>query len=117
MNKEDQLQMACADYLRLQYPRVLWCHIANERQTSPARGAKLKRKGVRKGMPDILIFERIEFPGNCAYPGMAIELKVKPNKPTIEQIDVLARLNLDGWATAVCYTFDEFKTITDNYLG
>lgn len=126
MNKEDQLQMACADYLRLQYPRVLWCHIANERQTSPARGAKLKRMGVRKGMPDILVFKKISTskppfsevrwmnPMNC---GLAIELKIKPNKPSIHQMEVLNQLSEEGWISEVCYDFDAFKEIVDKYLG
>ena len=52
---EDDLQMACAKYLDLL--GVLWFHCGNERKTSPRAGARLKKKGVKSGVPDILIFE------------------------------------------------------------
>ena len=52
---EDDLQMACAQYLDLM--GWLWCHVGNERKTSPRAGARLKKKGVKSGVPDILIFE------------------------------------------------------------
>jgi len=110
MKKEDQLTIAVADYLRLQYPKVLFTHIANERQTSPQRGAKLKRMGVKAGMPDLLIFER------GTYSGLAIELKIKPNRPTENQERCLDFLAMCGWQCHVCYDFDEAKKIIDNYL-
>lgn len=111
MKPEEILQIAIADYLRLQYPNVLWWHTANERQTSPQRGAKLKRMGVKAGVPDILIFEFIGL-----IHGLAIELKIKPNKPTKNQLQVLEDLKYRDWKTAVCYNFDEAKKIIDEYL-
>ena len=46
---------------------VVWCHVANERQTSikqsrggryySPEGNKLKSMGVKKGVPDVMIFE------------------------------------------------------------
>ena len=110
--KEDDLQIAVATYMRCQYPNVLWTHIANERKATPQHGARLKRKGVRAGMPDIMIFES---KGDWAV-GLAIELKIKPNKPTAEQIKVLDKLAVEGWQVYVCYSFDEAKHEIDNYL-
>nr|DAP00690.1 MAG TPA: Nuclease [Caudoviricetes sp.] len=112
MNKEDNLLLSVASYLRLQYPNVLFCHIANERKTSIQQGAKLKRLGVRAGMPDILIFQP-----NKTYSGLAIELKIKPNKPTKNQLEVLTMLSNNNWNTAVCYDFDEAKNLIDNHLN
>lgn len=111
MGKEDALTIMVADYLRYQYPNVLWCHVANERQTSPMRGLKLKRMGVRKGIPDFLIFK-----SNDTSNGLAIELKIKPNKPTESQLEVLADLQKHGWATDVCYDFEQARDAIDNYL-
>jgi len=113
MGKEEVLTMAVSDYLKYQYPKVLFCHIANERKTSPARGAKFKRMGVRKGMPDFLIFNR----GGGLFIGLAIELKIRPNKITPSQQEVLGQLYDAGWFTRVCYDFDETKNIIDRYLG
>ena len=44
---EDNLQMVCASFL--DYSNVLWCHVANERQTSKIAGLRLKKKGVKSG--------------------------------------------------------------------
>lgn len=109
MVKEDQLQIACARYL--DYQRVLWCHVANERQTSWARGGKLKAMGVKKGVPDILIFEP-----KGQFKGMAIELKVGRNKPTRQQESWLLHLQTRGWFCQVVYTLDQFIELVDAYL-
>lgn len=79
--------------------------------------------GVRKGMPDILIFEStklfnpdtLDTKISCC--GLAIELKVAPNKPSDEQLDVLSRLTDEGWKATVCFSFDEAKKLIDEHLG
>jgi len=53
--KEDSLQISVATYL--DYLNITWCHVANERKTSPQAGARLKNKGVKSGVPDCVIFE------------------------------------------------------------
>ena len=123
MTKEEILQKSVADYFRLQYPNVLFCHIANERKTTPARGAKLKKLGVKSGMPDVMVFTPKykksadkEIIG-LDYLGLAIELKIKPNKPSENQIEVLGKLKKNGWNAKVCYSFDEAKKIIDTYLN
>jgi len=110
-SKEDNLQMVCMRYIGYRYPKVLAIHVANERQTSPQRGAKLKKMGVRAGVPDILIFKKKG--GLC---GCAIELKIKPNKPTPKQLEFLNDLEAEYWETHVCYSFDDAKEIIDDYL-
>ena len=112
MKAEDNLQIAVANYLRLAYPKVLWTHVANERQTSPQRGAKLKKMGVRAGIPDILIFAK-----RGSVSGLAIELKIKPNTPTQAQKDCLDTLSINGWWTKLCWDFDGAKKIIDSYLN
>lgn len=117
MTKEDSLTIAVANYLRLQYPDVLFTHIANERKTSVIHGAKLKRMGVRAGMPDIMIFRsKWEQKYHILYLGLAIELKIGKNKPTDLQAETIGKLEKENWEVAVCYSFDEAKKIIDNYL-
>ena len=101
---EDDLQMACAKYLDLL--GVLWFHCGNERKTSPRAGARLKKKGVKSGVPDILIFEP-----KGRYNGIAIELKTGNNKLTRNQIKWLERLEQKGWYCCVAVFFDQFKNI------
>lgn len=117
MTKEENLQIVVADYIRLQYPKVLFAHIANERKTSPQRGSKLKRMGVKKGMPDVMVYKHSGDHTGVNFSGLAIELKIKPNRPTKEQEAVLAQLFSNGWFTSVCYSFDEAKEIIDTYLS
>jgi len=117
MTKEDSLQIAVMDYIRYQYPGVLAVHIANERYISDDKnkakrvGGFFKRKGVVAGMPDVLIFEKKH---QCC--GMAIELKIKPDTPTKSQQQILIKLFVRGWLTAVCYGFDAAKHEIDTYL-
>lgn len=107
--KEDDLQMSCARYL--DYAQLLWCHVGNERRTSIQAGVRLKKKGVKKGVPDILIFEP-----RGKYNGLAVELKIKPNKVSKEQNEWLSQLVIKGWQTSVCYSFDEFDELLTKYL-
>lgn len=107
--KEDNLQKQVARYLDLL--DLVWCHVANERKTSPQAGKRLKLKGVKSGVPDCLIFTPSE-----SYKGLALELKVKPNKPTRNQKKWLENLSLFGWCCDVAYDFDQAKEIIDKYL-
>jgi len=107
--KEDNLQKQVARYLDLN--KVLWCHVANERKTSIQAGRRLKAKGVKSGVPDCLIFK-----ANKNFTGLALELKVKPNKPTENQKKWLLELSLQGWECKVAYDFDEAINIIDKYL-
>ena len=109
--KEDDLLMAVVRYLKLQYPYVLFTHIANERKASPIAGARLKAKGVMAGMPDLLIFRR-----SYCFIGLAIELKIAPNKLKPNQIIVLNQLESEGWQCNVCFDLDSAIEIIDNYL-
>ena len=101
--------MACARYLDLM--GWLWCHVGNERKTSPRAGARLKKKGVKSGVPDILIFEP-----KGRYNGIAIELKTGNNKMTSNQLKWLEKLVEKDWYVGVCYSFDEFKGLVDVYF-
>lgn len=112
MFKEDNLQIAVANYLRYQYPNILFAHIANERKTTHQQGARLKQKGVKSGMPDIMVFKQ----NTSDNTGLAIELKIKPNKPTPSQLTVLGQLKDEGWQTHIAYSFDEAKEVIDKYL-
>lgn len=120
MTKEDSLQIAVADYLRLQYPYVLFCHIPNGGSRNAIEGAKLKRMGVKGGMPDIMIFKadikRVNIKDAKFNFGLFLELKIKPNKPTKNQIEIMANLRDEGWAGDVCYDFESAKKLIDNYL-
>lgn len=111
-NYEDALQRTAARILDVH--GYLWCHVANERKSNGLSVSNLKAKGVKKGVPDILCFER----SHClAYSGLAIELKIKPNKPTPEQLEWLRGLKMRGWKVAVVYDADELLLVLNQYFN
>lgn len=97
---EDDLQKAVAQLLDLL--GWLWWHTPNGGKRSAREAARLKAMGVKAGVPDVLIFERT----NTGF-GCAIELKIKPNKPTVEQLATMEALRGRGWQATVCHSMDE----------
>lgn len=100
---EKNEQMAVAGWLDA--IDVLWVHIPNERmvnhlKTTTARVAymqSLYRQGLKKGFPDVLIFD--PPPLHQVYVGTAFELKRKGERPTDNQLDRLNELTGCGWKT------------------
>ena len=115
------MQRALVNYIRLQYPKVFMCHIPNEGKRTKFEQYKAKVLGIIAGMPDVMMFnpryDKTDGVLNVIkYVGLVIELKIKPNKPTDNQLAVLANLKALGWSTHVCYSFDEAKLIVDDYF-
>ena len=122
---EDALQMAVAKYLDAK--GVLWTHVGNERKSSIQAGVRLKKKGVKSGVPDCLIFE-----DNHTFCGLAIELKVEkdnglkangePRKKTKGKLSEnqkiwIDRLTKKNWSAHVAYNLDEAISIIEEYLS
>ena len=121
---EDGLQEACAQYC--DNMGWAWFHCPNEGKRGKAEAARLQRQGVKPGIPDVMICEywdtgRMIFDafgsGDVLGFGVAVELKIKPNKPTPSQLDWLRRLRDRGWKTAVAYSTDEFIEIVQCIQG
>lgn len=109
MRLEDQLQVSVATYLDLR--GLTWCHVPNEGKRSVVTGSQNKRKGLKAGVPDVLIFNP-----HGEYRGLAIELKVGKNKQTDTQKQWQIKLINCGWKYEICYTFDQvLKLIEETY--
>lgn len=100
--RERQEQRVLAQYLDLL--GVLWCHVPNGGARNPIVGRNLKLEGVKRGVPDVLIFSA---PPGTGYVGLAIELKAEGGQVSEHQSWWLERMAVHGWATAVCYGADE----------
>jgi len=68
-------------------------------------------EGLTAGVPDLIL--PVPRKGKT---GLAIEMKIKPNKPTREQKWWLASLAAEGWLTAVCYSAEDAIRILREYL-
>ena len=99
-----------ADYLTL--IGALFLHIPNEGQRSPVTAAVLKRMGLKKGAPDLIIFEP-----RGKYHGFAIEMKAAGGRLTPEQRMMLFELSKRQYATACCHGADEAIKLIRKYMA
>lgn len=102
-HEEDRIQRTVAECLDRR--RLLWCHPPNGGDRNVITAARLKRLGVKPGVPDVLIFDRP--PAAMHFRGVAIELKAKGGRPRATQRAWLSGLEARGWFTAVCVGVDE----------
>lgn len=102
------------DTIRINGRPLLWCHVPNEGERNVAYAVELKRRGVKPGVPDNLIFDSPpKFPKNK---GLAIELKrAGGGKTTKYQDDWLEALAQRGWAAVVCHGIDECVKTLEYY--
>lgn len=131
---EAELQMAVADYIRMQYPNVLFhSDFGSGVKLTMGQAAKQKRmNGGRRAWPDMFIAEPAqrshEYPDACYKFGLFIELKKEgtrlkkrngewASEHIAEQARTLEMLEFHGYAAAFAVGFDEAKEIIDNYLG
>lgn len=105
-------------------PREAVMHVPNGGQRNAIVGAKLKAQGTVPGYPDILVFhpENIRAMADREgwgdrKVGLAIELKVWPNKPSEAQLHIHEILRKAGWRVAVCYGLDQVTDVLNDYFG
>ena len=110
---EHELQKAAFRYFRLRFPhlRLNYFSVPNGSFRNLSTARKLKAEGTLAGVADTILMVP-----NAEYHGLAIEFKIKPRKPSPEQIEWLDNIAKHGYKTAICYTFDEFKQTIEEYL-
>ena len=132
---ELELQAQVADYLRLQYPNVLFhSDFGSGIKLTMGQAAKQKRlQGGRRAWPDMFIAQPAqrswEYPDAYYKFGLFLELKrpgvkiYKKNGEIVadehirEQAGVLEMLRMRGYAAEFAVGFDEAKKIIDEYLA
>jgi hypothetical protein len=105
-HSEEALQTACADFMNLFCPLVLYFMIPNGAYIGSGRGrfaylAKLKRMGLRPGAPDMILL----FPKGGL---LLIEFKSAKGKVSKEQADFAARCYELGVLYEVANSFEKF---------
>lgn len=107
--RESDFQITLAQYL--DSLGVLWYHCPNGGTRNYKEAARLKREGVKSGVPDVTICE-----ARHGFHGFYLELKVKYNSTSDNQIEFLQRLEANGYKTAVTKSLDEAIDLIDEYL-
>ena len=113
---EHQIQSALISWWHLQHkayglPAFALFAIPNGGARTPATGAMLKREGVRKGVPDLLL----AVPRKT-YHGMFIELKAGKNKETVEQKAFLDFAEKQGYIACVSNSWEDTRKKIEDYL-
>lgn len=108
---EAQMQMALVEYCDAKKYPVF--HIPNEGKRSEAAGRKLKKMGMRKGIPDLF------FPvPNQKHHGLFIELK-RNEKALLgkEQAEWIVYLNELGYRALRCSSLDDAILNIEDYMN
>ena len=108
---EHEIQVACVNWFRYQYPKAIIYAIPNGSQRNIIVASKLKAEGVLAGVPDLHIPI-----SNGSYNGLYIELKAGKNKPTDNQITIMEKLQNEGNKCVVCWSLDEFMQEVKDYF-
>lgn len=113
---EDDIQQALFAYLAHIEPRIpevaFIYHVPNGGRRSVATGARLKRLGVKRGVPDIIVPMARQ-----GYHGMAIELKRPDGRLSPHQQHWLAMLTQEQWYAIVCTSWIAAARLIVIYLG
>lgn len=135
---EDALQISIIEYMAWKYPGILVIHVPNGGSRNIIEATKLKRMGVKAGMPDIFIplpkidkkavidpscasLEELNYMyenplKGCFFNGFFCELKAGKNKPTKIQKDMMQKLIDLGYYCCVCYSLDEYIKEWEAYV-
>ena len=117
-HEESKLQKQCVAWFRAQYPQyaMLLVHPINE--GSGHTTMDRRRQGIHKaegavaGVPDLLL----AHPSN-GYHGLWIEMKNgKAGRLSDSQKEMIAKLEAQDYACAVCHNMDEFMEIVGEYI-
>lgn len=87
-------------------------HVPNEGKRSKVTGARLKRQGLKSGVPDICLPV-----ARCGCHALYIELKrMKGGKPTKDQLEWIDRLTRNGNMALVCAGWENAAEVIEGYL-
>lgn len=113
--QEQEFLFEWAAYRQATYPELkLMFHVPNGGKRDRGTAIKLKRQGVKPGVPDIMLpVPKLKH----GYAGLFIEMKTGKNKPTEYQMVYLTELRKQGYYIAVCYGWKEAVRIIETYLN
>jgi hypothetical protein len=122
--QEKRLQKAVAQYIKMQYPDVMFISEQSGLKVSIGVAKYLKAtRSPERGLPDMVIL----YPAK-GFHGLCLELKtdyeevytqmgnMRNEKHVREQAQVLFRLNNLGYKALFVFGFDEAKKLIDLYL-
>lgn len=103
-----------AEGMSVKYPELIsMYHIPNEGKRKRSTGARLKRMGLRKGVPDVCLPV-----ARCGCHALYIEMKrLKDGRPTKDQLDWIELLTTQGNMAVICKGWEVAAELIEKYLG
>ena len=139
IKKEETLHLKVCDYLRKNYPNVLFrTDFSSGMKMTPGQAAKHKKFQKSRAWPDLFIAKptmKIEYNRYAGeqfldgHAGLFLELKAEgvklykkngemvANKHYREQAEMLEKLRLNGYIAEFAVGYDEAIKIITDYLG
>lgn len=109
---EQEALFAWASYAAAALPGLeLMFHVPNGGSRNRIEAAKLKRQGVRAGVPDICLPV-----ARGGFHGLFVELKYGRNKATDRQTAWLDALRSQGYLAVECVGWDTAREVITKYL-
>lgn len=99
-----------ADYGIEEYQLIF--HIANEGKRTKKNGARLRREGLKKGIPDLFLPV-----AKMGYNGLFIEMKKRGGRTSPEQRWWIEKLRKQGYLVEVCDSSTKAIDLIKNYIG
>lgn len=113
---EETEQMTLIDWCNInvcKYPELkLIYHIPNGGKRGKLEAARLKRGGVKKGVPDLCLPV-----SRKKYHGLYIEMKFGNGRTSKEQKEWIADLTEQGYRAVVCNGFEEAREEILKYIA
>lgn len=120
MKQEENIHLQVCNYLKLQYPEVIFTSESSGIRLTIGQAVKAKKMRSGSKLPDIWILEPNQY-----YSGLFIELKAEPHTTSTgkyktphiaEQAHTIEKLLDKGYYATFAVGFDQAKDVIDNYL-
>lgn len=105
---EHNIQVACVNYFRYQFPNLLIYAVPNGGQRNAVVAAKLKAEGAMAGVADLVIVTKDRH--------IYVEMKTPKGKQTHKQVEFEKHVKALGHHYHVCHSLEEFMQVCKQEL-
>ena len=110
---EDDLQMQCVSWFRLQYPQLarLLHHSPNGGRRDAREGARFKQMGTQAGFPDLILLVAAQ-----GYHALLLELKTRTGRQQDSQKEYQQLAEAQGYRYVVIRSLEAFMDEVNTYM-
>jgi hypothetical protein len=108
---EQNIQIACINWFRMQYPRDIIFAIPNSAKRGKVEGGIMRCMGTIAGMPDVQVLR-----STPDYYGLFVEFKAVRGSLSPAQKEIHEKLRERGYKVAICRSVDEFMDVVNGYM-